>query len=172
VFPLEEALPIAERVKDQLAPFCKRIEIAGSIRRRKEIVGDIEVVAIPKIIVQGSFFKDVPAKYEPIKGFVEVVNQWERIKGLATGKYTQRLLSEGIKLDLFMATQKNWGLQFAIRTGSAKFSHEILAWNWVKQGYYAKNGLLYKDGTEYSFYEEIELFRFLKIPWVDPEKRM
>jgi len=32
---LEKAKSIAERVKHDLAPYCKRIEIAGSIRREK-----------------------------------------------------------------------------------------------------------------------------------------
>jgi len=32
-------------------------------------------------------------------------------------------IPEGIKLDLFMANIRNWGLIFAIRTGSARYSH-------------------------------------------------
>ena len=43
----EEALKIAEEVKALLAPHCLRIEIAGSIRRKKPEVKDIEIVAYP-----------------------------------------------------------------------------------------------------------------------------
>ena len=39
-----KALEIAEKTKAQLAPYCERIEIAGSIRRKKPDVGDIEIV--------------------------------------------------------------------------------------------------------------------------------
>lgn len=168
---LDEALVIAKGVRDQLAPFCKRIEIAGSIRRCKEIVGDIEVVAIPKIIAQGSLFKDVPTIYEPVKGFADVINQWQRIKGYATENHTQRLLPGGIMLQLFTANEKNWGLRLAMQTGSAKFSHSTLVHNWVIQGYYTKNGLLYKDDNEFIFPEEEDLFKLLNIPWIDPRKR-
>ncbi len=45
---LDKALEIAEKTKELLAPYCERIEIAGSIRRKKPEVKDIELVAIPK----------------------------------------------------------------------------------------------------------------------------
>jgi hypothetical protein len=38
-----------------LAPCCARIQVAGSVRRRKEVVGDIEVVAIPRYVPAGLF---------------------------------------------------------------------------------------------------------------------
>lgn len=42
-----EALQVAEKLVDWLAPACDRIVIAGSIRRRCDLIGDIELVAIP-----------------------------------------------------------------------------------------------------------------------------
>jgi DNA polymerase/3'-5' exonuclease PolX len=53
---LHTAQPIADRVRDLLAPHCDRIEIAGSIRRQKADVGDIEIVAIPKTVTDGDLF--------------------------------------------------------------------------------------------------------------------
>lgn len=47
--PLAQAAFAARRLQTELAPYCVRIEIAGSIRRRKAAVGDIELVAIPKV---------------------------------------------------------------------------------------------------------------------------
>lgn len=47
-FSIRLGLPVAERLRDELAPYCERIEIAGSIRRRKPTVHDIEFVAIPR----------------------------------------------------------------------------------------------------------------------------
>ncbi|OQA38465.1 MAG: hypothetical protein BWY51_00931 [Parcubacteria group bacterium ADurb.Bin316] len=40
--------------------------------------------------------------------FSEIVNKWKKVKGEPIGKYTQRILPEGIKLDLFMANEKNY----------------------------------------------------------------
>ena len=47
--PRAVVLPITERLVSILAPFCERIEIAGSLRRLKPEVGDIELVVIPKL---------------------------------------------------------------------------------------------------------------------------
>ena len=45
--PFSEVLPIAQHIVDSLSPFCERIELAGSLRRKRPMVGDIEIVAIP-----------------------------------------------------------------------------------------------------------------------------
>ncbi len=45
---LEEAKAIALRVCERIAPACERVEVAGSIRRGKPQVGDIELVVIPR----------------------------------------------------------------------------------------------------------------------------
>lgn len=119
---LTHALALAERCRTALAPYCERIEIAGSVRRRKPIVKDIELVAIPRQISSGLFGDETIVDPE----FCAVVERWPAIEGRPTGKNTQRRLPEGIVLDLFMADAENWGLIFAVRTGSAAFSHQIL----------------------------------------------
>jgi DNA polymerase (family 10) len=155
---LEEAKRIAKKYKAILAPLCERIEIAGSIRRCKEECRDIELVVIPR-------GKDMYL-------FVEEVNKLYKLKGEPTGKYTRRLLPEGIKLDLFIANRDNWGLIFAIRTGNAKFSHEVLAIGWKKKGFESRNGILFKpDATKIFIREEKELFDLIGIPYVVPEMR-
>lgn len=47
-YRLEDVWPIAQDVVGQLRPHCYRAELAGSVRRGKNLIGDIEVVAIPK----------------------------------------------------------------------------------------------------------------------------
>jgi hypothetical protein len=46
--PLPDAERIAAAIVADLAPSCARIQVAGSVRRRTEVVGDIEIVAIPR----------------------------------------------------------------------------------------------------------------------------
>jgi DNA polymerase/3'-5' exonuclease PolX len=53
-----QALAIAERTRAALAPYCDRIEIAGSIRRRNPSVKDIELVAIPRQVPTGGVSAD------------------------------------------------------------------------------------------------------------------
>jgi DNA polymerase/3'-5' exonuclease PolX len=155
------ALKIAQKYKSLLAPHCERIEIAGSIRRKKQIVGDIEIVCIPSPYEIGLFES----------GIAKVVNGLTKIKGELPCKYTQRLLPEDIKLDLFFAEKGNWGLIYAIRTGSAEYSHEVLASTWSKKGYESKNGYLTKNGREIAVLEEEHLFQLLNLPYINPELR-
>lgn len=157
----EEALIIAEKVKAQLAPHCDRIEIAGSIRRKKPEVKDIEIVAIPKPYDVGLFES----------GIATVVKQWEKVKGELPCKYTQRILPEGIKLDLFFAERENWGNIFAMRTGSKEYSHRVLATEWVSQGYKSEGGYLFANGKKLAILEEEDLFELLGLPYVEPELR-
>lgn len=157
----QQALEIAEKVKKELEPHCERIEIAGSIRRRKPEVKDIEIVAIPKPYGIGLLKS----------GIVLVVEKWKKVRGNFPCKYTQRILPEGIKLDLFFATKENWGQILAIRTGSAGYSHKVLAVGWVKVGYKSKEGTLYKDDKPIEVREEIDLFKLIGIEYVKPEQR-
>jgi DNA polymerase/3'-5' exonuclease PolX len=165
---LEQAERIAERVKAELTPHCERIEIAGSIRRRRREAGDIEVVCIPKV-VGGGLFGDL---VERSPEFCRVVDRWEWIKGRSDGKYTQRRLPDGINLDLFTARAENWGLILAIRTGSADYSHNVLATGWVRRGYASKDGMLRRGDETVVVREERDLFDLIGVPWVDPERRI
>jgi len=160
-----KAFEIALRVKDQLAPHCDRIEIAGSIRRKKPEVKDIEIVAIPKPWGTGLF----------LDGVAEVVSQWKKVKGDVENnpecKYTQRILPDGIKLDLFFCVPENWGLTFATRTGPADYSHHVLAAGWVTRGYKSIEGFLWNAGKRYDVREEEDLFKRIALPFVPPELR-
>lgn len=158
---LAQARAIAERCLCELKPHCERIEIAGSIRRNKEEPKDIEIVSIPKPYDVGLFES----------GIATVVNRWEKVKGELPCKYTQRVLPEGIKLDLFFATPENWGLIFAIRTGSAGFSHKMLAARWSAMGYKSEGGMLMRGGESICVREENELFDLLGMKWIEPEDR-
>ncbi len=164
-YPLIEAKAIAEQVMAELSPFCDRIIIAGSIRREKDFVKDIEICAIAKPYQTG-LFED---------GIASVVNQWTKVKGemeYGKTKYTQRILPSGIKLDLFFATEKNWGLILAIRTGSADYSHKVLTTKWVQKGYKSIDGnLILNGGRAAQVREEQDLFKLLGIQYVEPKYR-
>ena len=158
---LKEAEKIANEVKLALKPHCYRIEIAGSIRRKKQEVGDIEIVAIPKPYDIGLFES----------GIATVINKWEKVKGELPCKYTQRIHPKGIKIDIFFAEINNWGNIFALRTGSATYSHKELATKWVQKGYKSQSGYLYKNDQKIYIPEEEDLFNLLDIKYIPPEQR-
>ena len=169
-YPLAEALRYATRIVELLSPYCHRCEIAGSIRRGKAEVKDIEIVCIPKRVQLTGLFDTQEG--EPVKEFCDQVNRWRKVKGEPTGKYTQRILpGNGIKLDLFIVNPDNWGFQFAIRTGSANYSAQTLGVGWVKAGYKGVDGMLTKNGVIVPIREEKEFFELIGVPFIEPENR-
>ena len=110
---LSKANSIANAVLSHIMPSIDRGEIAGSIRRQKDIVGDIEIVAIStqrdRLL---SLLSDVGQHIKPgVPGAVP----WSP---KASAKYLRVRLQEGMNLDLFMASPENWGGLFLMRTGS------------------------------------------------------
>jgi len=184
-----KALPIAEKFKDAISPYCDRVEIAGSVRRHRADVGDIEIVCIPKFEtyeVSDGLFTKLKTTYN--RGFIKIVDSMNILKGDAeNGKYMMRYSGRAeIKFDIFVACKENWGYQFAIRTGSAKFSHLVLALGWSKKGFRGHEGFLYsrddyekidgklvlmKDAKIVPLYEEIDLFNLIGMDFVEPENR-
>lgn len=156
-----KAFKIASEIKDLLEPHCLRIEIAGSIRRRRPEVKDIEIVCIPKPYETGLFSS----------GIATVIINWPKVKGELPCKYTQRIHESGIKIDIFFATPINWGYILAIRTGPANYSHNVLANTWVKKGYVGIDGNLTSRGGIIPVQEEIDLYNLLGLPYVIPERR-
>ena len=161
--PWSEANAIAEDLVNQLRPHCSQIDIAGSIRRGRPTIGDIEIVCLP-----------LPYESTPLfrSGFALVVEQYEKAKGELPCKYTQRILPSGMKLDLFMPDPAGYGLQLAIRTGSAEWSHKRLATAWVRAGFRSEGGLLRdQTGRVLPCRAERELFERIGLKWVDPADR-
>ena len=167
--PYEEMMKIAQSVEAELSPHCERIQIAGSLRRKCDEIGDIEIVCIPGPYEIGMF----------ASGIAKVCNQWKCIKGNfhaeKNGKkvrYTQREMEDGTKIDIFIATPENWGYILAIRTGSAEFS-KTLAKQWKRKGFHGKDGMLHRTitGKLIVVPEEEYLFQLIGLNWVEPEDR-
>jgi len=111
---LSHAETIANSVLSHIRPALTRGEIAGSIRRKKDIVGDIEIVAISE--QREELLRLLSDCGQLIKPGVPGVVPWVF---KPTSKYIRLRLNEGMNLDLFMATPQNWGGLFLMRTGSA-----------------------------------------------------
>ena len=154
---LEKAQAIAQKYLAEIKPFCIRAEIAGSIRREKLEVKDIEIVAI----------RD-PKK---ISAFKDWLDKLYKVRGDILGKYTQRQLPEGIKLDLFLADESNWGCIFLIRTGPWKFSQRMMGTVTRQKGFVQEGGYLWKNGKKCFVPTEASWFDMMGMEWVHPSKR-
>lgn len=155
---LKKAKSIAAELIKTLSPYCNRIEIAGSIRRNKPEVKDIELVVIP-------------SKYHLEKYFIDNKKLYSFNKN--GGKYKQ-FVYQGINIDLFISNVGNFGLIYLIRTGSAEFSQRMLArWKQVSKGGYSKDGYLHTAEGEALFtFAEEEVFQKCEMEIVHPEDRV
>lgn len=144
MLPLEKAKKIAIEIGKRLEPWCEKINIAGSIRRGKAEVKDIEIVCLPKKVATGQvdIFTNAAQEATVHAEFVRIVNSLGRvIKGKPDGRYMQIEVDNklgGVKtvmLDLFMPQPHDYFRQYAIRTGSADYSSKIITAGWIKQGW-------------------------------------
>lgn len=162
---LDYADSVAASILAELRPHCLPglCEIAGSVRRRRPTIGDIEIVCVPR-----------PYNPEPLlrSGIALVLYQWETLKGTLPCRYTRRLHPSGMAVDVFMVDPRGFGLQLAIRTGSADWSHWVLAKTWARAGFRSEHGLL-RDyaGRIVATPTEEDLFRRIGLAWVDPADR-
>lgn len=173
---LAQALPLAEKIKDALSPACERIEIAGSIRRRQATVGDIELVAIPKLCpaleAQLSLFDEPPKLVSALDMLLEklLIEKW-RFTRTKNGPAAKTFLFERdneehpIQIELYLCRPENWGYIFALRTGPGDFNRA-----WVTQQckdgllpnrYSFSGGMLHKDGQAIPTPEEGDVFSLI-----------
>ena len=151
--PHAEAMKIAMPIFTALFPFCQSIKIAGSLRRLSPMVGDIEIVAVPKleqVKTQADLFGASEPEMRRSADFVRyLVGLGEHVKGdLHTGRHLQFIV-EGVQLDLFCPEPYDFGRILAIRTGPADYSGKVLAGGWVKRGWVGtSDGLRMKSQCE------------------------
>ena len=174
---LSEARDIAVKVLNHVKSATTRIEIAGSIRREKPVVGDIELVAI--VEDQEKLLRLLGDFGQTIKPGVPGVVPWSPKPG---AKYIRARLSEGMNLDLFVANPDNWGGLFLMRTGSASGS-DGNAFNGFVPGCFSRWKKLsgggrmtdvmptMPDGTQLPIPEEQDFFHLLEMDFVPPVER-
>lgn len=187
---LSDARTIADELVARMTPFCERVEIAGSIRREKSEVKDIEIVAIPLWSKQRDptdlFGQERPLNelhlwatshsqsgIEWIKPGTKEILPWQ-IR--PDGKYWRGLLTNDLKVDLFLCVGGNWGVIFCIRTGSAEFSQALVTHAKMRTGWRIDKGHLIEQTDHAEFitpcYEEVELFDRLGLEYIDPRDRV
>jgi len=58
-FPRADALAVAREMCFALEPYSERLAVAGSLRRRKQTVGDVEILFVPRINVENDGLFDL-----------------------------------------------------------------------------------------------------------------
>jgi len=167
---LENAKVIAEKLKSLLAPVCEKIEVAGSIRRRKPEVGDIELLCIPRYVV-GVDQLDSEIGALMIQGILghRRTRRGSRIYG---PKNKLMIDISGIGVDIFSTDEKCWPVALVVRTGGKETNKRIataaLRKGWRFHAY--GSGFSTPDG-EIVCRSERKVFEAVGLPYQEPWER-
>jgi len=185
MFPDTFAREIADELVNDLSGFCDRIEIVGSLRRRKQIVNDIDIIAIPRSIQMNDetlFGLPRNIRGEPVQeNLLEKRLSQLCLRGQldleANGSQIKRFLKtvdgDTIPIDIYIATEQTWWTLLLIRTGSR--SHNIrLARRAMDLHMHLKadgSGLFTPGGSLIPIHSEEEIFLHLGLRYRPPEER-
>lgn len=171
---LAQAQEIALHVAALLEPACERVVVAGSIRRERVEVKDIELVGLP-LFGQDMFGARDYSRPSCLNEVIEQLVQggkleWDTLLPRNGDKY-KRFVFPGsrIAIDLFLAVHGNMGNTLAIRTGNAKFSEALMSMA-KRQGLQQKDGFLRRQlgGGVVPCETEIAYFNALGLQFVPP----
>lgn len=187
--PLTEAEILAAEVVGLLTPFCERIKVLGSIRRRKPMVGDVELGLIPlvdKIPDPADLFGEasiwVNRELDEVNRLCEpaigVFSDRLDVNGhRCRGEGVQRLFYKGFALDLFTTRDpKAWGVLELIRTGSKEFNQRVVTQKVqggtvLPMGMRFEGGRLWDRGRPIPTPTEKDVFDAIGLEYVRPENR-
>ena len=126
---LAYAREMAEVLVELLAPACRRIEIAGSVRRQKAKPNDIEIVCEPKLTDQGRNLCDLACADLLRTGQLEKRPDSRGRHCWGTG-IKRAIFYQGSNyapVDLFQVVEpRQWGVIYAIRTGPGDFNRLLV----------------------------------------------
>lgn len=182
-FPRAEALEVTREILAILQPTTDRLIVAGSLRRRKLAVGDIELVYIPRTEVRpqaGTFWEseqinltdEAIAKLEA-EGILE---RRENVNGSTMFGPKNKLMrhrASGIPVDLFSATPDNWWNYLVCRTGSKETNTRIamaardrhMEWHPYGVGFTNRDRQWVRPQTE------ADVFKIAGLPYLEPWER-
>lgn len=179
--PWEVGDIVAQAFVHHMAPHAERIKVAGSLRRRKDEVGDIEIVMIPKIYREKNLLGEEGPRFDTVQKGIDSYIECETYPGrkpalerLNDGDRHIKLRETivGIQIDLFVVRPPaEWGPIFSIRTGSADFSRRLMV-------ALRNRGMRCEEGRVLDMHnrlvpcpEEKDFFKAAGVPMIDPVKR-
>jgi DNA polymerase (family 10) len=138
-------------------PGVEHAEPAGSLRRWRETVGDLDLVAATS---------DTESLLDTFVNQPEV----ERILGQGDNKASVEL-KNGVRIQLWASVPERFGSLLAYATGSKAHNVRMRELALKKKLSLSDRGMLTQDDQLITYAEEADVYRALGLPWIPPELR-
>lgn len=187
LIPLQRAHVITNGLFEALVASCQHLSVAGSVRREKKFVGDIEMVAVPLGTVQTDLFGAPAGTVSDLDGAIERLVErpeweWDRHQPRRGDRWKRiTYVPEGANVDLFITTHRAWAANLLVRTGPGNFSQHVMSVALRRGWHFADGFLLHMHeppcnlGPDCTlirdFEQEWEIFDALELPWRTPQER-
>ncbi|MBE2203060.1 MAG: hypothetical protein IAE94_01795 [Chthoniobacterales bacterium] len=172
-WPRASARIVAADLIERLGPATERIEIAGSVRRKKPLVGDVELLIIPRCRI---FVPETDAVIEAMLDdgiLAPRLAEDGRIAGNAAENKLMVHRETGMKVDLFFTDESRWYNMLVNRTGGTASNIRIASaakakdWKWNPYGV----GFTLPNGKTIRAESERHVFDLCNLPYLSPEER-
>jgi DNA polymerase (family 10) len=169
-FSYDQAMAAAQALIALIERACERVEIAGSIRRQRPFVHDIDLVVIPKY---ETIETDLLGGTEQVSQLDQLLQDQDAVANHGGDKIKTGVI-DGIPFDIYIASPSTWATLLLIRTGSKE--HNIMLTTRARElgmklcanG----TGLVNRyTGDIIAWESEGSIFRALGMAYVEPEKR-
>ena len=157
--PLARAWPAAQEILDRLraVPGVQAAEAGGSLRRMRETIGDIDLLAAAE---------DSRAVME---AFVQQPNV-QRVLGRGETKSSVEF-NNGLRAQLWVHPPERFGTALVYGTGSKDHNVRLRELAQKKGLSLSDQSFLKPDGSEILCAKEEEVYALLGLPWIPPELR-
>lgn len=155
-FLLGYVLPEAKEIIEELKDTVETIELAGSLRRMKETIGDVDILVI----------SSEPEKV--MKNFTSL-DRVEKVVAKGDTKSTIRVYG-GIQVDLRIVEKKSFGSALQYFTGSKDHNVKLRKIAQKKNLKLNEYGLFKNDSRKAGESEE-SVYQALDLKWIPPELR-
>ena len=155
---------IAKRLEEyfkESADLWDKMTFAGSLRRRKELVKDIDIILVP-----------ADDKLEELKNYIKNYSEVDKVESAGDTKITLQL-ENGIKVDFRLLEKDSFPFAQQHFTGSKE--HNVVIRRIAKEAGYISNeyGLFDRETDEKvtGINSEADIYEFLDLSYIIPELR-
>lgn len=157
--PLGTAWPLAEEMLHFLRslPGVQAAEVAGSLRRMRESIGDVDILA---------------AADDPAPVMAAFVSQPQVIRILGQGSSKSSVeFSNGLRAQLWVHPPARFGTALQYATGSKDHNVRLRELALTQGLSLSDQAIVQADGREVWYAREEDVYAALGLPWIPPELR-